>query len=65
MLYTATAVLAAPATIERRTSYTGGTTANDVVNKGPKHNEASFDGVSLTVHSTMYTSDVHLCPWIY
>jgi len=48
MLYAATAVVAAPVTIERRTSYTGGTTANDVVNKGSKDDNASFDGKSLT-----------------
>lgn len=44
MLYAATAVVAAPATIERRTSYNGGTTANDVVSKGSGNDETSFDG---------------------
>jgi hypothetical protein len=47
ILYAATAVVAAPAMIERRTSYTGGTTANDVVNKDSKDDEASFDERSL------------------
>jgi hypothetical protein len=48
MLYAASAVLAAPATIERRTSYSGGTTANDVVNKGLEHREMSCVGRPLT-----------------
>ena len=49
MLYAATAVVAAPATIERRTSYSGGTISNDVVNKGMKDDEASSDGELLTL----------------
>ena len=64
MLYAATAVVAAPATIERRTSYSGGTTANDVANKGA-NDEATFDRKSLMQCSTLYTSDIHLCPWIH
>jgi hypothetical protein len=48
MFYAATAVLAAPATIERRTSYSGGTTANDVVNKGSEHREMDCIGILLT-----------------
>ena len=65
MLYAATAVVAVPATIERRTSYSGGTTANDVANKGANDDEASFDRNSLTQCSTLHTSDIHLCPWIH
>lgn len=65
MLYAATAVVAAPATTERRTSYNRGTTANDVVSKGSGNDETSFDGKSLIPSSTMYASHVHLRPWIH
>jgi len=43
MLYAATAAVATPITIEKRTSYNGGTTANDVVSKGSGNDETSFD----------------------
>jgi len=65
MLYVATAAVAAPAFIERRTFYTGGTTADDVVKKGSEDDYADFDGKSLILCSTMYTSYIHLRPRIY
>lgn len=34
MLYAATAVFAAPAALEKRTSYNGGLTSDDIVSKG-------------------------------
>ena len=34
LLAAATTIVAAPIDLEKRTSYNGGTTANDVVNKG-------------------------------
>lgn len=64
MLYAATAVVAAPATIERRTSYNGGTAANDVASKGLEDYETSFDRKLLIPSSTLYTSYVHLRPRI-
>ena len=48
MLCAATAVVADPAAIEKRTSYSGGTTANDVVNKGSEHREMDCIGILLT-----------------
>jgi hypothetical protein len=67
MLHASTAVLAAPATIERRISYNGGTTAWSVVNKCSRDGGVSCVRILLALiatRSTLYTSYIHLRPMI-
>lgn len=42
LLFAAAGVLAAPTALEKRTSYIGGTTSNDVLNKGAFEHRTSY-----------------------